>query len=181
MINHGIARTFQNIELFEHASLLDNLLIGRFRHGRFSPLSELLFLPGQLRQELEHRRKAEEVIEFLDLEGYRHARVADLPYGVRKKTEMARALIASPEILLLDEPSSGLTTEETEDTAFVIEDIREDLGITVVMIEHDMKLVNKVSDKVLAINEGRFLATGSASEVQDNPDVQAAYLGGEAA
>ncbi|WP_323790157.1 ABC transporter ATP-binding protein [Thalassovita sp.] len=180
VINHGIARTFQNIELFEHASLLDNLLIGRFRHGRFSPLSELFFLPGQLRQELEHRRKAEEVIEFLDLEGYRHARVADLPYGVRKKTEMARALVASPEILLLDEPSSGLTTEETDDTAFVIEDIREDLGITVVMIEHDMKLVNKVSDKVLAINEGRFLATGSASEVQDDPDVQAAYLGGEA-
>ena len=181
VINLGIARTFQNIELFEHASLLENLLVGRFRHGRFSPLSELLFLPSQRRQELDHRRKAEEVIEFLDLEGYRHARVSDLPYGVRKKTEMARALVASPEILLLDEPSSGLTTEETDDTAFVIEDIREDLGITVLMIEHDMKLVNKVSDKVLAINEGRFLALGTASEVQNNPDVQAAYLGETAA
>ena len=128
-----------------------------------------------------HRRKAEEIIEFLDLEGYRHARVADLPYGVRKKTEMARALVSEPKILLLDEPSSGLTSEETDDTAFVIEDIREDLGVTVVMIEHDMKLVNKVSDMVLAINEGRLLASGSASDVQGDPDVQAAYLGGQAA
>ena len=174
VINHGIARTFQNIELFEHASLLDNLLIGRIRHGKFGPLSELFFT-------LAHRRKAEEIIEFLDLEGYRHARVADLPYGVRKKTEMARALVSEPKILLLDEPSSGLTSEETDDTAFVIEDIREVLGVTVVMIEHDMKLVNKVSDMVLAINEGRFLASGSASEVQSDPDVQAAYLGGQAA
>ena len=181
VINHGIARTFQNIELFEHASLLDNLLIGRIRHGKFGPLSELFFTRSQMRQELSHRRKAEEIIEFLDLEGYRHARVADLPYGVRKKTEMARALVSEPKILLLDEPSSGLTSEETDDTAFVIEDIREVLGVTVVMIEHDMKLVNKVSDMVLAINEGRFLASGSASEVQSDPDVQAAYLGGQAA
>ncbi|WP_375183547.1 ABC transporter ATP-binding protein, partial [Marinobacter sp.] len=130
----GIARTFQNIELFEHASLLDNLLIGRFRHGRFAPLSELLFLPSQRRQELAHRRRAEEVVEFLDLEAHRHVRVADLPYGVRKKAELARALVSEPQLLLLDEPSSGLTAEETDDTAFAIQDIRDDLGITVVMI-----------------------------------------------
>lgn len=173
----GIARTFQNIELFEHASLLDNLLIGRFRHGRFAPLSELLFLPSQRRQELAHRRRAEEVVEFLDLEAHRHIRVADLPYGVRKKAELARALVSEPQVLLLDEPSSGLTAEETDDTAFAIQDIRDDLGITVVMIEHDMKLVGKVSDRVLAINEGRFLATGTAAAVQAEPAVQAAYLG----
>ena len=180
VVQRGIARTFQNIELFEHASLLDNLLIGRFRHGRFAPLSELLFLPSQRRQELAHRRRAEEVVEFLDLEAHRHARVADLPYGVRKKAELARALVSEPKVLLLDEPSSGLTAEETDDTAFAIQDIRDNLGITVVMIEHDMKLVGKVSDRVLAINEGRFLATGTVGEVQADPSVQAAYLGAAA-
>lgn len=180
VVQRGIARTFQNIELFEHASLLDNLLIGRFRHGRFAPLSELLFLPSQRRQELAHRRRAEEVVEFLDLEAHRHVRVADLPYGVRKKAELARALVSEPKVLLLDEPSSGLTAEETDDTAFAIQDIRDDLGITVVMIEHDMKLVGKVSDRVLAINEGRFLATGTATDVQADPAVQAAYLGAAA-
>jgi len=180
VVQRGIARTFQNIELFEHASLLDNLLIGRFRHGRFAPLSELLFLPSQRRQELAHRRRAEEVVEFLDLEAHRHVRVADLPYGVRKKAELARALVSEPKVLLLDEPSSGLTAEETDDTAFAIQDIRDDLGITVVMIEHDMKLVGKVSDRVLAINEGRFLATGTATNVQADPAVQAAYLGAAA-
>lgn len=177
IVRRGIARTFQNIELFEHATMLENLLIGRHSRGRFQPLRELLFARGQLKQELAHRKKAEEVIEFLDLQAHRHARVSDLPYGIRKKIEIARALVAGPELLLLDEPSSGLTTEETTDIAFWIEDIKEDLGITVVMIEHDMKLVNKVSDHVLAINEGRFLAEGNAREVQDNPDVQHAYLG----
>lgn len=175
---YGIARTFQNIELFEHASLLENLLMGRFRHGSFSPLSELLFLPSQRRKELDHRHKAEEIVEFLDLEAHRHVRVADLPYGIRKKAEMARALVSEPSLLLLDEPSSGLTTEETDDTAYAIEDIRDDLGITIVMIEHDMRLVGKVSDRVLAINEGRYLALGTAAEVQADPAVQAAYLGG---
>lgn len=177
IVRRGIARTFQNIELFEHATMLDNLLIGRHCRGSFHPLRELFFSSGQLNQELAHRKKAEEVIEFLDLQAHRHARVSDLPYGIRKKIEIARALVAGPELLLLDEPSSGLTTEETADIAFWIEDIKEDLGITVVMIEHDMKLVNKVSDQVLAINEGRFLAEGSALEVQNNPDVQHAYLG----
>ncbi len=180
VVQRGIARTFQNIELFEHASLLDNLLIGRFRHGRFAPLSELLFLPSQRQQELAHRRRAEEVVEFLDLEAHRHVRVADLPYGVRKKAELARALVSEPKVLLLDEPSSGLTAEETDDTAFAIQDIRDDLGITVVMIEHDMKLVGKVSDRVLAINEGQFLATGTAADVQADAAVQAAYLGAAA-
>lgn len=177
IVRRGIARTFQNIELFERATLLENLLIGRHEKGRFSPVSELLFLPNQRRQELDHRHKAEEVIDFLDLQAHRHAQVSELPYGVRKKIEIARALVSGPRLLLLDEPSSGLTHEETDDMAFVIEDIREDLGITIVMIEHDMKLVSKVSHRVLAINEGRFLAEGSASEVQGHPEVQTAYLG----
>jgi branched-chain amino acid transport system ATP-binding protein len=179
VVKRGIARTFQNIELFEHASLLDNLLIGRHRHGRFRPLSELFFLPGEVSGELAHRGKVEEVIDFLDLQPYRHERVADLAYGIKKKIEIARALASEPGILLLDEPSSGLTTEESDDMAFWIEDIKEDLGITILMIEHDMKLVNKVSDKVLAMNEGRFLIVGSPSEVQAHPGVQSAYLGGE--
>lgn len=177
IVDLGIARTFQNIELFEHATLLQNMLIGRHHTGRFSPIRELLFTRGQRELEIENRKSVERTIEFLDLEPFRHSRVSDLPYGIRKKIEIARALVAGPELLLLDEPSSGLTHEETDDIAFLIDDIRHDLGITIVMIEHDMKLVSKISDHVLAINEGKFLADGPAATVQDNEDVQRAYLG----
>jgi len=174
----GIARTFQNIELFEHATVLQNVLLGRHAHTRSRFWQEVLFLPRVRALELEHREAAERVIDFLDLQAYRDSLVVNLPYGVRKVVEMARAVCTQPKLLLLDEPSSGLSVEETEDMAFWIQDIRTLLGITVLMVEHDMSLVSAVSDQVLALNYGRVLAVGTAREVQAHPDVVKAYLGG---
>jgi branched-chain amino acid transport system ATP-binding protein len=173
----GIARTFQNIELFEHASVLHNLLIGRHTH-RTTNLWQDLFFTAKVREaELKAREKAEEVIDFLGLQHYRDTFVAGLPYGVRKVVELARALCTEPKLLLLDEPSSGLNVEETDDMAFWIQDIKHELGITVLMVEHDMSLVSKVSDRVLAMNQGEMLAMGSPREVQNDPGVIEAYLG----
>ena len=174
----GIARTFQNIELFEHATVLQNLLLGRHVHARSRFVEELFFVRRVREQELEHREAVEQVIDFLDLPAYRDSLVLNLPYGVRKVVEMARALCTRPKLLLLDEPSSGLSVEETEDMAFWIQDIRTLLGVTVLMVEHDMSLVSAVSDQVLALNYGRPIAMGTAREVQDHPDVIKAYLGG---
>jgi branched-chain amino acid transport system ATP-binding protein len=173
----GIGRTFQNIELFEHATVLQNLLIGRHARAQTSLIAEMLFLPSVRHREVEHRRKVEEVIDFLDLQRHRDSMVGGLAYGVRKVVELARALCSEPSLLLLDEPSSGLNVEETDDMAFWIEDIRKELGITVLMVEHDMSLVSRVSDRVLAVNQGRVLAEGTSAEVQGHPDVIAAYLG----
>lgn len=173
----GIARTFQNIELFEHATVLHNLLIGRHTQRQTGLWQDLFFTRTARAAELHAREKAEEVIEFLDLQHHRDAMVAGLPYGVRKVVEMARALCTSPKLLLLDEPSSGLNVEETEDMAFWIADIKNDLGITVLMVEHDMTLVSKVSDRVLAMNQGEVLAMGTPREVQMDPGVIEAYLG----
>ncbi|MEO8654748.1 MAG: ABC transporter ATP-binding protein [Ramlibacter sp.] len=173
----GIARTFQNIELFEHATVLHNLLIGRHVHSQGGLWRELFFTPAVRRAELEAREKVEKVIDFLDLQHHRDSLVAGLPYGVRKVVELARALCTEPRLLLLDEPSSGLNVEETDDMAFWIQDIRNDLGITVLMVEHDMSLVSKVSDRVLAMNQGEVLAMGTPREVQNHPGVIEAYLG----
>jgi branched-chain amino acid transport system ATP-binding protein len=174
----GIARTFQNIELFEHATLLQNLLLARHVHSRSSFFSELLFLPSVRRMEVEHREAVEKVIDFLDLQQYRDTFVVNLPYGARKITELARALCTDPKLLLLDEPSSGLNVEETDEMAFWIEDIKNLLGISVLMVEHDMKLVAAVSDRVLVLNYGRPLTTGTPLEVQSHPEVIRAYFGG---
>jgi branched-chain amino acid transport system ATP-binding protein len=173
----GIARTFQNIELFENATVLANLLVGRHRHSATQLWHELLFLPSVRSAEKAHRRRVEQVIEFLDLEPYRDKLISGLPYGVRKVIELARALCSEPKLVLLDEPSSGLNVEETDDMSFWIRDMKSELGITVVMVEHDMSLVNRVSDRVIALNYGRVLAMGTPSEVQRHPDVIAAYLG----
>ena len=177
MAGLGIARTFQNIELFEHASVLSNLLIGRHVHRRSSLWQDLLFT-NQVRQgELDTREKVEEVIDFLNLQHYRDTLVAGLPYGVRKVVELGRALCMQPKLLLLDEPSSGLNMEETDDMAFWIQDIRDELGITVLMVEHDMGLVSRVSDRVLAMAQGQVLAMGTPREVQSDAAVIEAYLG----
>jgi len=173
----GIARTFQNIELFEHASVLQNLLIGRHTHRRTTLLDDLLFTPKARRAAIDDREKVERVIDFLDLQHHRESLIAGLPYGVRKVVELARALCAEPKLLLLDEPSSGLNVEETQDMAFWIDDIRREFGITVLMVEHDMSLVSSVSDRVLAMNQGQVLAMGSPAEVQAHPGVVEAYLG----
>lgn len=173
----GIARTFQNIELFEHASVLQNLLIGRHTHRRTGLWQDMLFTARTRRAEIEAREKVEQVIDFLDLQHHRDSMVAGLPYGVRKVVELARALCTEPRLLLLDEPSSGLNVEETEDMAFWISDIKNDLGITVLMVEHDMSLVSKVSDRVLAMSMGAELAMGTPAQVQGDAKVIEAYLG----
>jgi branched-chain amino acid transport system ATP-binding protein len=173
----GIARTFQNIELFEHATVLQNMLIGRHTHRSTGFWNDLLFTGKARRAEIAAREKAEQIVDFLQLQKHRDSLVAGLPYGVRKVVEMARALCTEPKLLLLDEPSSGLNVEETDDMAFWIQDIRDELGITVLMVEHDMSLVSKVSDRVLAMNQGEVLAMGTPREVQMHPGVIEAYLG----
>jgi len=173
----GIARTFQNTELFEHETVLKNLLIGRHVHRRTGLLAELFFTPSVARQELAFRQAAEDVIDLLDLQGYRDQVVANLPYGIRKMVEVARALCIEPKLLLLDEPSSGLNPEETEDVEFWIEDINEELGATIIMVEHDMNLVSRASNRVMAMADGAVLAVGQSSDIQNHPDVLRAYLG----
>ena len=173
----GIARTFQNIELFEHASVLHNLLIGRHTRRETGLWAEMFFTRKVRGAEVRAREKAEQIIDFLDLQHYRDTLVAGLPYGVRKVVELARALCTEPQLLLLDEPSSGLNMEETDDMAFWIQDIQHELGITVLMVEHDMSLVSKVSDRVLAMNQGEVVAMGTPREVQAHPGVIEAYLG----
>ena len=173
----GIARTFQNIELFEAATVMDNLLLGRHRFAQGAWWQQVLRTPGVTALEEGSRAAVEEVIEFLDLSAWRSSLVSSLPYGVRKVVELGRALATQPKLLFLDEPASGLNPEETKQLAFWIDDIRTDLGITVVMVEHDMSLVSNVADRVICMAQGKVLATGTAREVQTNPLVISAYLG----
>ena len=173
----GIARTFQNIELFEQATVMHNLLVGRHRHRQSSMWTELLITPFVRSEERRHREAIEKVIDFLDLQAYRDKYIAGLPYGVRKVVEMGRALAIEPRLLLLDEPASGLSVEETQDVAFWVEDIKKQMGITVLMVEHDMHLVSSVSDRVLALADGKMLSIGKPHEVQNDPKVIEAYIG----
>jgi branched-chain amino acid transport system ATP-binding protein len=173
----GIARTFQNIELFEAATVMDNLLLGRHRFNAGAWWQQLLRTPQLTALEEASRAEVEEVIEFLDLSAWRSSLVSSLPYGVRKVVELGRALATQPKLLFLDEPASGLNPEETKHLAFWIDDIRTDLGITVVMVEHDMSLVSSVADRVICMAQGKVLASGTAREVQNHPLVISAYLG----
>lgn len=173
----GIARTFQNIELFETATVLDNLLLGRHRFFQGHWWQQVLHTPALARLEEEARAEIEIIIDFLDLTAWRNSPISGLPYGVRKVVELGRAICAKPELLFLDEPASGLNPEETRDLAFWIDDIRNELGITVVMVEHDMSLVSSVADRVISMAQGRILAEGTPAEVQSNPLVISAYLG----
>ena len=177
VVHSGIGRTFQNIELFEGGTVLDNLLLGRHRfpHGSFA--AQWLWTPAVRAAEAASRDQVEDVIQLLDLMPYRNSPVAGLPYGVRKVVELARALATQPRLLLLDEPASGLNPEETRELAFWIDDIQKDLGITVIMVEHDMSLVSEAADPVLCMNMGQVLALGTPAEVQRDPAVIAAYLG----
>ena len=173
----GIARTFQNTELFENESVLNNLLIGSHVHTKTNLIHELFFLEKARSQELDFRKKAENIIDLLDLQSYRDSKIVSLPFGIRKLVEIGRALCLEPKLVLLDEPSSGLNPEETEDLVFQIEDIKEELSISILMIEHDMNLVSKASDRVLALADGEVLTIGKPQEVQEHPEVIKAYLG----
>lgn len=173
----GVARTFQNIELFSGTTVLSNILLGCQVHRRTGLIAELLFTPGAWRQEIAFRDRTEQIISFLDLGPYRDAEVASLPYGIRKTVELARALAIGPKLLLLDEPSSGLNAEETHHVSELILAIRERFNTAVVMVEHDMNLVNNISDRVLALVAGRVLAEGSPEDIRNNEAVKNAYLG----
>jgi branched-chain amino acid transport system ATP-binding protein len=175
----GLSRTFQNIALFKGLSVLDNLMVGRHAHMDYSILSSMLYLGRSQRKETEHRQKVEEIIDFLNLSPYRHKIAGRLPYGVQKRVELGRALAGEPRLLLLDEPMAGMNLEETEDMARYILDINEERGITVLLVEHDMGVVMDLSDSVVVLDFGQVLSRGTPREIQEDPEVIAAYLGSE--
>ncbi len=177
----GIARTFQNIELFKNMSVLDNILLGRHRKRGTTLLKEIFFTKAVKEQEMRSHLRAEEIIDFLELQQYRDQVIANLPYGAQKTVEIGRALAMEPQILLLDEPSSGMTMEETEDLSFWITDIKEEFGITIIIVEHNMGLVTSLSDRVLALSFGEPITIGAPEAVMNHPEVMKAYLGDEGA
>lgn len=176
----GIARTFQNIELFSHMTAMENIMLGRHLHMKCGLVRGALLWGKKSKaaqEETENRLIVEKIIDFLDLQSSRNRFVGDLPYGRQKLIELGRALALEPALLLLDEPSAGMNSEEKNDLIYCIKDIQQEMGITILLIEHDMKLVMDISDTVMAINFGRHVATGDPRAVATDPEVMKAYLG----
>ena len=173
----GIARTFQNIELFENMTVLDNILIGAHRHLNYGPISSLLYTKKTRKSELAARKIAEEIIDFLEIEQFRYSYILSLPYGVQKRVEIGRALALNPDVLLLDEPAAGMNNEETEDIARFIIDIHEEMGKTIILVDHDMNMVMDIAEEVMVLNFGEKLAEGRPEEIVKDSKVIDAYLG----
>lgn len=173
----GIGRTFQNLALFKHGTVVENMLVGRHRHMKTTVLESILHYGRCRHEEIAARQRIEEIIEFLEIEAIRDKVVGNLSYGQQKRVELGRALAAEPKILLLDEIVAGMNQEETEDVARFILDIRDELGIAIILIEHDMRLVMDISDRVHVLNFGRTVTEGVPEEVQDHAGVKEAYLG----
>jgi len=175
----GVARTFQNIELFAHMTVLENIALGRHIRTNVGWFAGGFWLGKAKREEMANRAKVEDIIDLLEIEAWRFYPVGMLPYGIQKRVELGRALAMEPELLLLDEPVAGMNLEETEDMARFILDIREELGITMILVEHDMGLVMDIADRILVLDFGEVIATGTPAEIQRNDNVIKAYLGEE--
>jgi len=173
----GVARVFQSIELFPQMTVADNLMLGRHHLMRAGLLAGSLWLGPARREEVRHRRRVEEVIDFLEMEAIRDHRVAGLPYGLQKRVQLGRALAMEPKLLLLDEPVAGMNLEETEDIARFILDVQEELGVTQIIVDHDMAVVLDVAERVVVLDFGRKIAEGTPQEIRTHPDVARAYLG----